>query len=174
MKWGKRTFLLGFGMLLAACAGPGPSESVLDVTSRNAVVIQSVTVDSSALGATTDGQQVPISTVVRILEEEATRLVGQGSGATPTVVAINLESVNLISVAQSIFIGGESVMKGTVSLLNARTGEVIVPPQEIDSGGGGWVLGGIVGAATRDDPATELRQMAEEFVDRTQVLILGM
>ena len=174
MNLKKRSFLLGLGMLLAACAGAGPTESVLDETSRSAVVIQSVTVDGSALGATTDGQQVPASTAVRILEAEATRLVGQGSGATPTVVAIKLESVNLISAAQSILIGGESVMKGTVSLLNASTGQVIIPPQEIDAGGGGWVLGGILGAATRDDPATELRQMSAEFVDRAQVLILGM
>ncbi|PXW66425.1 hypothetical protein C7964_10967 [Loktanella sp. PT4BL] len=174
MNIGKRSFLLGLGLLLAGCAGAGPTESMLDEASRNSVVIQSVSVDGSALGATTEGQQVPSSTAVRILEEEAARLVGQGAGATPTVVVIKLESVNLISAAQSILIGGESVMKGTVSLVNARNGQVIIPPQEIDAGGGGWVLGGIVGAATRDDPATELRQMSAEFVDRTQVLILGM
>lgn len=161
-------------MLLTACAGAGPTESVLDETSRGSVVIQSVSVDGSALGATTDGQQVPSSTAVRALEAEAARLVGRGNGTTPTVVVMKLVSVNLISAAQSIVIGGESVMKGTVSLLNASTGEVIIPPQEIDAGGGGWVLGGIVGAATRDDPVTELRQMSAEFVDRAQVLILGM
>jgi len=161
-------------LLLTACAGAGPESSVLDPASRNAINIQAVTVDVSAIGATTEGREVPATAVNRILEDEAAKLVGRGTGSTPTRVAIRLESVNLISAAQSIMIGGESIMKGTVSLVDARTGRVIITPREIDAGGGGWVLGGFVGAATRDDPATELRQMSEEFVDRTGVLIFGL
>lgn len=170
----RRWFLLGLGILVSACAGQGPTASVLDAASRNAVTIQSVAVDSRAMGATTDGQNVPTSTAVRILEEEAQSLVGRGEGRTPLHLILTLESVNLISAAQSILIGGESVMRGTVTVVDARSGEVIVAPQRIDAGGGGWVLGGIVGAATRDDPVTELRQMSQEFVERAGVLVFGI
>ena len=174
MSLRRRSALLGICLMLSACASSGPTGSVLSPESQGSVVIQSVSVDSGAMGETTDGQQVPTSSVVRLLEEEAQRLVGRGEGSTPTRLMIELESVNLISAAQSAMIGGESIMKGTVSLVDARNGRVIIPPQSIDSGGGGWVMGGLIGAATRDDPATELRQLSREFIDRAGVLVFGV
>lgn len=174
MRYGRRWMLAGLGVVLSACAAPGPTASVLDASSQEAVQIRSVSVSGAGMGATTSGEQVPTASVVAILEEEAQRLVGRGDGQTPTRVVIELESVNLITAAQSMLLGGESVMKGTVSLVDARDGRVILPPRAVESGGGGWIMGGLLGAASRDDPATELKQLSQEFVTRASVLIFGV
>ena len=173
MGMGRRSVLLGLGLLLTACASAGPTESVLDPATQKAIVIDSVTVDSSAMGATTAGQQVPTSTVVASLQNEAQRLVGRGEGTTPARVLITLESVNLIALVESALPGAESTMKGTVSLVDARSGRVILPPQAIESGGGGATRVGVFGVATRRDTAAELQVLSEGFVDTTGVLIFG-
>ncbi len=172
-----RSFRIFFGLLaatlLTACAGAGPKGSALDDATRNSLRIEAVAVDISALGGVTQGQSASANSVKQIFKREAKKIVGTGPGPVPALINVRLGSVNLISTAQSLLIGGESVMKGTVTVLDRRNGNVIIPATVIDAGGGGWVLGGVVAAATRDDPATELRQMSQEYVDRIRVLVFG-
>lgn len=170
----KALFVLTMVGMLAACAGPGPGKSALSPQARSNIAIRSVTVDVSAIGQSTDGRQVGAATVKRVLEDKAASLVGLGIGSIPTRVEIKLESVNVITAGQIIMIGGESVMAGKVTLVDARDGSIIIPATRIDAGGGGWVLGGLIAAATKDDADKELQDMSTEFVSRTKKLILGV
>ena len=174
-KFNRRGLILGFAALaLAACAGPAPTESVVSEATRAQISISAVNVDVSAIGPTTKGRQVPAAAVEAELTNSANALLrGRGAGNVPALATLTLTEVNIITIGQSMLVGGESVMKGTLTLSNARTGDIIIPPTEITSGGGGWVAGGVIAAATRDDPATELRQMSQEFAARAKILVFG-
>jgi len=101
------------------------------------------------------------------------QLKGQGRGNRKVRAILSVNSVNIITAGQSIVVGGESVMTGTVALVDARTGQTILSPTRLSSGGGGWVAGGLIAVAIRDDAATELRQMSNEFVARARILTVG-
>jgi len=163
-----------FTALLSGCSANGPTASALDPKMRGGVKIEGVQVNYMEMGASTDGRKVGVSKVEKIFDQESERLVGLGDGMGMVTLYIAITSIRIIDGPQSVLLGGESIMKGNVTVSDKDTGHIILPATEIEAGGGGWVLGGFVGAMTMDDPATELRQMSEEFVDRIQVLILGV
>ncbi len=171
----RRIFLLCFAAFgLAACAGPAPTTSALDAASRDNIVIADVAVDVAKMGAQTQGRPVPSSSVKSLLEREAaSQLRGQGKGNRKVRAVLAIDNVNIITAGQSILVGGESTMSGTVSLVDPRSGQTLLAPTKVTSGGGGWVAGGLIAAATRDDAATELRQMSNEFVARARILTVG-
>ncbi|QBF30102.1 hypothetical protein [Thalassococcus sp. S3] len=175
MKTTKRAFLFGAAALvLAGCAGVSPTASVIDAPIRDTLRVTDASVDVSAMGPTTAGRQIATPSVKAALERDLNAtLVGQGQGTRNVRAVVAMQSVNIITAGQSILIGGESVMKGTLSLVDARTGAVILEPTEITSGGGGWAAGGLVAVATREDSATELNQMSLEFARRARVLVFG-
>ena len=171
----RRTFIaLCAAGLLSACAGAPPTESVLDTATRSSLRIVEVDVDVSAMGPQTKGRIVPASNVKASVSEASNGLLrGKGKGPRAARAEIAISDVSIITAGQSIVIGGESLMQGTLRVVDARTGQQIVPPTEIVSGGGGWVAGGLIAAATRDDAYTEVRQMSLEFASRAQVLLFG-
>lgn len=159
---------------VSACSGAAPTGSALDPASRANIVISDVRVDTSKMGANTAGRQVPTTTVQSMVQREAdVQLRGQGPGPRQARAILAQESVNIITAGQSILVGGESVMRGTVALQDVNTGETILALKESSSGGGGWTGGGLVAVATRDDAGTELRQMSNEFAARSRILLLG-
>lgn len=161
-------------VLLAACAGPAPEGSSLEPDVRKDIRIARVTVDTSTIGTETEGRAVSTDTVQKILLSTAEGiLVGAGGGARSVDVEIGLSSVKIISAGQAMVLGGESIMKGKFRLRDTETREILVPPTEIEAGGGGWVLGGLVAAATLDDPRTELRDLSQEFSDRVMIAVFG-
>lgn len=170
----KRFAALAAMAFLAACAGPAPTGSSLEETTRESVRVTGVTVDVSDMGAMTAGRPMSAADVKTAVESATTAaIVGQGSGSRDTRANVRITSVTIIDVGQAALIGGESVMKGTVSLVDARSGNVILAPVEISAGGGGWVLGGLIAAATLKEPAEELRIVSAEFASRARTVILG-
>ena len=161
-------------LLMAACAGPAPKGSSLDAAVSKNITIASVKVDASAIGEKTEGRAVSVETVQSILQSTAdATLVGAGNGPRSADIEIALSSVKIITSGQAIVLGGESIMKGQFRLRDAITGEVLIPATKIESGGGGWVLGGLVAAATLEDPRTELRELSQKFSDRVLVAVFG-
>ncbi|MEO0893986.1 MAG: hypothetical protein AAFY35_15400 [Pseudomonadota bacterium] len=175
MSFSRRTVVFGsLALGLAACAGADPTASVLDDVSRNAIKVTGANVIVTRMGDTTTGRVVASDRVQELLESYARQnLVGQGTGTRNVNALIDIESVNVINGAQSILIGGESVMAGSLSLVDARSGQVVMPPRNLKSGGGGWVLGGPLAVAVRDEADTEVAQMSQRFVERSKILIFG-
>ncbi|MEL6119044.1 MAG: hypothetical protein AAFR49_05120 [Pseudomonadota bacterium] len=171
----RRSILVGVAALgLAGCAGPAPTGSVLEETSRANLKIVGTDVSVDKIGLSTKGRPVPADRVDQLVTAFAQQgLVGQGAGAREVNAVIDLESVNVITAGQSILIGGESVMAGKLSLVDARTGDELMPPTDVRAGGGGWVLGGFVAVAARDEAETEVSQMAQRFVERSKTLVFG-
>ena len=171
----RRSVLMGVAALgLAACAGPAPTGSVLEETSRANLKIVGTDVSVDKIGLSTKGRPVPADRVAVLVTAFAQQgLVGQGAGAREVNAVIDLESVNVITAGQSILIGGESVMAGKLSLVDARTGDELMPPTDVRAGGGGWVRGGFVAVAARDEAETEVSQMAQRFVERSKTLVFG-
>ena len=161
--------------VLSACAGPAPQRAKLEKDLAQRVRITSVSVDTSALGkATGSGRSVPARDVKAALERASkSRLVGLGGGSNPATVILRLTSVDLITAAQSYVIGGESVMRGTVAVVETSNGRILMEPVKVSSGGGGWVLGGLVGVLTMDETAVEVEQLSNEFAKRAATLIAG-
>ncbi|MHA3913703.1 hypothetical protein [Halovulum sp. GXIMD14793] len=169
----KRSLLFAVAaVLLSACAGGAPKKAALSPEQAATLSVVDATVDVSAMGPNTEGRAVSAATVKRELESKAYLLKHRG-GPRATRAIVRIENVNVINAAQSLLIGGESVMRGTVSLVDARTGAVIVPPVKLSSGGGGYVAGGIFGAASMEDRGTEVRQMATKFMQRARLALTG-
>ena len=61
----------------------------------------------------------------------------------------------------------------TVALLDARSGKEIVAPIDITSGGGGYKPGGLIGVMSMEDPETELKQLAQQFMTRARLALTG-
>lgn len=171
----RRSFIAIFAVaLLGACAGPAPKQSAIDSVTRANLRITDVTVDVSGMGTKTQGRAVSSATVQRTVGESGRIMfVGHGKGSRNARAVLAVDNVNIITAGQSIMIGGESTMSGTVSLVDARTGERILPPTKVTSGGGGWAAGGLIAVATRDDANTEVRQLSQEFVARSRILVFG-
>ena len=160
--------------LLSACAASAPTTGAL-VASQIAdlsVASDAAEIDISALGPVTGGREAPSRLVAEALDRNrgSLELLSDGRPATPIVT---ITGVNLITTAQTLLIGGESVMSGTVALVDQETGAVIVQPVEIESGAGGYVLGGVIGAATRDGDDEEIENMAREFMRRARIALYG-
>jgi hypothetical protein len=161
-------------LVIAACAGPAPEGPSLEATVSKSIHVENVKVNVSAMGAQTEGRAVSAATVQSILQSTADEaLVGAGSGPRSTEIEIDLSSVKIITSGQAFMLGGESIMKGQFRLRDSNTGEVLIPATMIEAGGGGWVLGGIVAAATLDDPRTELRELSQKYTDRIMVAVFG-
>ena len=169
----RRALVFGLVALgLSACAGPAPRGAAIPAELSAQLTVSSVAIDISEMGETTTGRQVPASAVKAILQREANALlVGQGSGSTRAQVNMAVTEVSLITGAQSFLIGGESIMRATVSVTDARTGETLLPATQLTSGGGGWVAGGLIAVATQEDADTELRQLSQEMSSRARILL---
>ncbi|MDP0929265.1 hypothetical protein Q0601_18940 [Paracoccus onubensis] len=155
---------------LAACAGPAPKKPVLSAQQAQQISVREAQIDVSAIGAATSGRKVPASTVRDELRK-ASGVLLWSDGPRDAVAVVKIDSVNIIGVGQTVLIGGESTMRGSVSLVDAKTQDVIVPPQEISSGGGGYTPGGLIGAATLEDKNVETTQLATEFMRRARLAI---
>ena len=172
----RRSFLLiPLLGLSTACAGPAPQRAALETELLQRIRISAVSVDTSALGETTGSGRTVFTKEVKASVEKAakSRLVGLGGGSQRATAVITLTSVNIISAGQAYVIGGESVMRGTVSVIDPSNGETLMKPVKLSSGGGGWVLGGLVAVVTMEDVNTELGQLSLEFSERAATLIAG-
>ncbi len=158
--------------VLSACAGSAPTKAVLPAETIAQISIVDTSVDVSAIGAQTEGRAVPAARVEAALKAEAGQLRFAG-GPSNTRAVVKIASVNVLSAGQAVLLGGESVMSGTVALVDARTGATIVAPQKISAGGGGYVLGGVIGAASLEDRDVEVAQMAKEFMRRARIALVG-
>ena len=175
MKYVRLSLL--FGVLLAGvagCAGPAPTGSTLDAATQGNLSVSQVVVDVSNIGKSSAGRVVPAETVKAQLQASGNKwLRGQGKGPRNARAVLTVKSISLITAAQSLLVGGESVMTGTVHLVDSRSGAVIMPPRKLSSGGGGWVLGGVVAVATRDSAQEEVKQLSERFAGNARTLIFG-
>ncbi len=171
----RRSFIVVCAMAaLSACAGPPPKTAALDAASRDKLQITQVTVDVSKIGAKTQGRPVAAADVKSHVTQSANAMLrNHGSGPRQARAELTVDSANVITAGQSMLIGGESIMSGTVALVDVKTGAQIMPATEITSGGGGWAGGGLIAVATRDDATTEVRQMSQEFVSRARILVFG-
>ncbi|KGJ05887.1 hypothetical protein SAMN04487972_13819 [Paracoccus halophilus] len=163
---------LAVGAALAGCAGSAPDKAALTAEQTQLYTAQRADIDVSAVAEGSRGRKVSAEEIKAALESRS-NLVKWRGGRTEAVVSIKVTSVNILSAGQSMMLGGESVMLGTVALLDARSGEPIVAPIEISSGGGGYYAGGIIGVMSLEDKNTELEQLAQQFMTRARLALTG-
>lgn len=159
--------------VVSACAGPAPRRAALEADLLQRIKITGVNVDVSSLSSIRGGRRpVTAQDVKAAVEKEAKpRLVGLGGGTQQATAVIRLTSVDLMTAAQAYLIGGESVVRGTVSVVDNGSGQTLMAPENVSSGGGGWVLGGVMGVLTMDDTDVEIQQLSAEFANRAATLI---
>ncbi|MEO0914544.1 MAG: hypothetical protein AAFY59_16435, partial [Pseudomonadota bacterium] len=140
--------------VLSACAGAAPTTAVLPAETIAQISIVDTTVDVSAMGPQSSGRAVSAADVKAAVEREAGILRYAGGPANARAF-VAITSVNVLSAEQTLLVGGESVMEGTVTLVDAQ-GNQLLTPQKITAGGGGYVLGGVIGAASLEDKNVEV------------------
>ncbi|SOH94633.1 hypothetical protein SAMN06273572_10553 [Monaibacterium marinum] len=174
----RRVFICGLAVLpLMGCGQPGLTEYVtpaLDAPTIRAVTFSGATVDTRALREQFDTPDFNSATVrTEVLDAAERELIWDIGGTRATRVELIVTDVRFDGNEAGLFGQGVAVMRGTVSLVDATTGAVIVAPTEIFSPGIGWVADGNQPDITQADRGTELTELAEQFVARARRVLLG-
>ncbi|MEM7238849.1 MAG: hypothetical protein AAF501_13650 [Pseudomonadota bacterium] len=168
----KNTFIaLAFVAVLGACADLAPKGPALSPELARSITVEEVEVEVLVVDVTS-GREIPAAEVQRVLEASTDSLL-LSFGARKSVMELRVTEVNILSVGQALFLGGQSVMSRDVALIDRETGNFIVQPITIDSRGGGWAPGGLIGVATMDDRDVELQQLANRFVAQARSAVFG-
>ena len=171
-------FITGLAALaLQGCTQPGVTSfvaPVLDARTIQSIAFQGADVDVRALERvfnTPDERSVPVQ---QSLEEAAkTYMVWNIGGDRLTRVKLVVTSLKYERGVAGLYGEDVAVMRGTVSLVDATTGAVIVAPTDIFSTAIGWVADGLQPDVTLADRGTELTELAEQFVARASRALLG-
>ncbi len=164
--------VVAIGAALAGCAGSAPKQAALTSEQVQNFSVQQADIDVSGVAAGSKGRKVSAASIKAALERRSD-LVKWRVGKTPAIVDIKVTDVDILSAGRAFMIGGESVMRGTVALRDARSGAAIVAPIEISSGGGGYTPGGIISVVSLEDENTELDQLAQQFMTRARLALTG-
>ena len=174
----RTAFILGLtSFSLLGCSQPGVTEYVapaLDAQTVRAVTFTGAVVDASGLDRAfnvSDTRSVPVRASVETAA--LAELVWDIGGARPAQVLLTVNSLEFERDVAGLFGQDVAVMRGTVSLVDAATGAVIVAPTDIFSTGIGWVADGDLPDVTQADRGTELTELAEQFVARARRVLLG-
>lgn len=162
--------------MLAACTQPRGAISTTSPFSpqeRLALRFVGAEVDVSGVKSSAAGRDVPQDMLARILDEEAARSLHWTVGSRAGVVVVEMERVDLLSAGQAIMVGGASFMKGRTRMLDAATGQPLTDWLPIEVRGGGYELGGLLGAAMIQERELELRGLSRNFMEQVRRTYLG-
>jgi hypothetical protein len=89
-----------------------------------------------------------------------TRLAGQLTGLRPVRVEVVVKSIVVASMVQRVVVGGSHLVMAEVSLVDARTGDILVShPHVVGAAGAGQgILGVMVDKALLDEPIDRLTE----------------
>lgn len=174
----RSVFICGLAALpLFGCGEPGVTEYVapaLNASTIRAVTFVGATVDARVLREQFDTPDLNSITVRTVVESAAQReLVWDIGGNIPSRVELVITDLSFNGNEAGLIGQRVAVMRGTVSLVDASTGAVIVAPTEIFSTGVGWVADGDQPDITQADRGTEMTELAEQFVARARRVLLG-
>ena len=150
----------------SASAEPANAEKVVGVAQEIPMRVTDVAVDVSGLEGV-KGRQFSIpnsqvqtdlrNTLLATLRTDATR------GQTVKVNLL-LDRFSLVSPGQSYAIGGVSTIAGTMWVVDAKAGTVVMKPTRVwGTAKGGWALGGLIGAALTKSPDEDYRATLAGF-----------
>ena len=111
--------------------------------------------ESEELGKTEEGQAYLRSAIAAKVRDAMTRhLAGELTGSRPVRVEVVVTGVQIASAMQRILVGGGHMMSADVTLVDARTGQVLVayPAQTTAAGAGSGLLGTMVEHAALAEP----------------------
>jgi hypothetical protein len=110
--------------------------------------------ESDVLAKTPEGQAYLRNTIATKLKGAMERnLAGGLIGARPVRLEVTVKSVTVASVVQRVIVGGHHGMTADITLVDAKTGAVVVPYEgqsQLTYGGQG--LGAVLDAAVMPDP----------------------
>jgi capsular polysaccharide biosynthesis protein len=109
---------------------------------------------SDVLAKTPEGQAYLRNTIATKLRGAMERnLAGGLGGARPARLDVTVKSVTVASVVQRVIVGGHHGMTADVTLVDAKTGAVVVPyAAQSAQAYGGQGLGAVLDAAVMPDP----------------------
>ncbi len=158
----RRVFLaLAVATVLVACAQP-----IAKSVDTGQFQVRAVNVDLSQFervkGRNID---VPRAQVERDLSAALTRELTAASAGNsrPVDVDMKIFSVSLVSPGQAALVGGLSNVSGEISVRDARSGEVLVPPTEIAGTPSGYAPGGIIAVALTKSPQEDYQATVAGF-----------
>jgi hypothetical protein len=167
----RRNFLAAGALtLLAACSAP----TLVDESVSANWWVRDVFVDTSELSGVSGRSLAVASDQVGSDVDRALRQQLRGlSRAQPVNVEVKIESVRLVSPGQSLLVGGLSTISGTVRVIDARSGEVLLPTSKISGSAQGYAPGGIIGALSRPSPEKDYQNTVAGFAVNTRKLLFG-
>tara|TARA_R110002126_G_C10222381_1_gene479169 strand:+ start:91 stop:621 length:531 start_codon:yes stop_codon:yes gene_type:complete len=170
----RRTFLaLSAAVALAACAEP-----LVDAQVAGQLNVVSVSVDVSGIQGV-KGRMIEIAPerVERDIRATLASQLRQGSVGSRDVKAdLVVQRFRLVSPGESLMVGGTSIISGLMTVTDAKTGEVIVPPTTVvGTAKNGWQPGGLLGAMTKASitPEDDYKQTVAGFAADVRKRLFG-
>ncbi|MEL7466798.1 MAG: hypothetical protein AAFN79_22180 [Pseudomonadota bacterium] len=155
---------------LAACARPDPLTSVpTDNAVSKAVTLSpsdvSIEIDPAAGDAADD--------IARSLELYLDEIAIATEGGAPTRAIVRIDDFDVVSNTTRAFIGRGTEMSGEVKLIDANTGEILVPATPISVDARSIIYNDDFGVITRDRAETKAQKLSRLFMKRARIALYG-
>ena len=164
--------IVAFVTLLGACA-PQP---FIDRPLAQTIKVEEVSVEAAGID-TEIGRDI-VKTEAQLEEDIRKAVENQVIYSTrererPANLEIRVADVVLVSPGRSFLIGGNSYIQANITVKDRETGAVIFGPKLFAQMGRGYAPGGIIGAATRPDPAQDYLSTVAAFAAGLQLALSG-
>lgn len=165
-----RILALTSAVALAACARP---DTLADVPTDNAVS-KAVTLSPSDVAINVaPGADVSEDMIARSLELYLDEIAIDAEGGVKTHAVVTIDDFDVVSNSVRAFTGQATGMSGEVKLINAETGEVLVPPTRISVDARAAIYSEDFGVITRDRAETKTQKLSRLFLKRARRALYG-
>jgi hypothetical protein len=141
----RRGFLIGCALLLAGCAQPKLTGDASADLSIAQVTVTTASSEEAVSGRPNDVTKEKLEADLKALL--TSKVVGR-PGTLKADLVVDVREVNLIPRGVSALVPAQSTSKAVISVTEAKTGKVLVPPTEITALSARLRAGGIIGVAT--------------------------
>jgi hypothetical protein len=155
---------------------PGDTgQQLADGRRGSSLKVVEVSVDTSAIeGVQGRAISVPPAQIGADIRSTLLASLGNNAGDRPVKVNLLVERVVLVSPGQSMLVGGVSTITGTMWIVDARNGAVLMKPATVrGTAKGGWVGGGLIGVALTKEPQEDYRATVAGFAADVRKRLFG-
>jgi hypothetical protein len=169
----RRMFLLGAAGALASCGTETTQLVEADVSQTMRVVYVDVYASSFNKIRGREIDVVP-EQVVADVKAAVTVALSEQRGQRPVIVQVPVNDMQLVSMGQSYVFGGSSWLRGKIRVVDARTGEEVIPLTDIKAAKSDFAIGGLIGALTTEAVDEDYMATVAAFAQNIKTRMFGV
>jgi len=169
----RRVFLLGAAGALASCG----TETVQLVEADVGQTMRVVYVDAYASSfRKIRGREIDVAPeqVVEDVKAAVMAALSDQRGQRAVIVQVPVNDMQLVSIGQSYVFGGSSWLRGKIRVVDARTGEEVIPLTDIKASKSDFAIGGLIGALTTEAVDEDYAATVAAFAQNIKTRMFGV